>query len=82
MSTIGVFLGLLATGQAFGIVMGGIGIGNIRNVRLDDNGNGCGRECDYNHFGAHPRVWRRNKRGGDGRQYYGAGLFNGLLYLL
>jgi multidrug efflux pump len=37
MSTIGVFLGLLATGQAFGIVMGGIGVIALSGIIVNNN---------------------------------------------
>jgi multidrug efflux pump len=37
MSTIGVFLGLLATGQAFGIVMGGIGVIALAGIIVNNN---------------------------------------------
>jgi multidrug efflux pump len=37
MSTIGVFLGLLITGQAFGVVMGGIGVISLAGIVVNNN---------------------------------------------
>ena len=37
MSTIGVFIGLLITGQPFGIVMGGIGVIALAGIVVNNN---------------------------------------------
>lgn len=37
MSTVGVFLGLLVTGQAFGVVMGGIGVISLAGIVVNNN---------------------------------------------